>query len=203
QFNRIDPAMSTPQLLINPAFPTYNYDVIDGVTYRIDVTQPARYTPQGRIADAQARRIVDLAFRGQPVTDAMEFVVATNNYRASGGGNFPGGRLEHRLRDRRDQPGDHQGLADRPEDGGRDRHADLVLRAHRDAGPGGLRVLARCEEPHRSRHAHPPHRRREERLRALRADVALSKHAEPSVGRRRQIPAACPTEAGPSVAETL
>jgi 2',3'-cyclic-nucleotide 2'-phosphodiesterase/3'-nucleotidase len=90
QFNRIDPAVTTPQLLINPAFPTYNYDVIDGVTYRIDVTQPARYTPQGRMADAQARRIVDLTFRGQPVTDAMEFVVATNNYRASGGGNFPG-----------------------------------------------------------------------------------------------------------------
>ncbi len=90
QFNRIDPAVTTPQLLINPAFPTFNYDVIDGVTYRIDVTQPARYTPQGRIADAQARRIVDLTFRGQPVTDAMEFVVATNNYRASGGGNFPG-----------------------------------------------------------------------------------------------------------------
>ena len=90
QFNRIDPAMTTPQLLINPAFPTFNYDVIDGVTYRIDVTRPARYTPQGRIADAQARRIVDLTFRSQPVTDAMEFVVATNNYRASGGGNFPG-----------------------------------------------------------------------------------------------------------------
>ena len=90
QFNRIDPAVTTPQPLINSAFPTYNYDVIDGVTYRIDVTRPARYTPQGRIADAQARRIVDLAFRGQPVIDAMEFVVATNNYRASGGGNFPG-----------------------------------------------------------------------------------------------------------------
>jgi len=90
QFNRIDPAVTTPQLLINPAFPTYNFDVIDGVTYRIDVTRPARYTPQGRLADAQARRIVDLTFRGQPVTGAMEFVVATNNYRASGGGNFPG-----------------------------------------------------------------------------------------------------------------
>ena len=90
QFNRIDPAVTTPQLLINPAFPTFNYDVIDGVTYRIDVTRPARYTPQGRIADAQARRIVDLTFRSQPVTDAMEFVIATNNYRASGGGNFPG-----------------------------------------------------------------------------------------------------------------
>jgi len=90
QFNRIDPALTTPQPLVNTAFPTFNYDVIDGVTYRIDVTQPARYTPQGRMADAQARRILDLRFQGQPVTDTMEFVVATNNYRASGGGNFPG-----------------------------------------------------------------------------------------------------------------
>ncbi len=90
QFNRVDPALTAPQPLVNTAFPTFNYDVIDGVTYRIDVTQPARYTPQGRLADSNARRIVDLRFQGQPVTDAMEFIVATNNYRASGGGNFPG-----------------------------------------------------------------------------------------------------------------
>ena len=90
QFNRVDPALTTPQPLLNATFPTFNFDVIDGVTYRIDVTQPARYTPQGRLADANARRIVDLRFQGQPVTDAMEFIVATNNYRASGGGNFPG-----------------------------------------------------------------------------------------------------------------
>jgi 2',3'-cyclic-nucleotide 2'-phosphodiesterase/3'-nucleotidase len=90
QFNRIDPALTTPQPLVNTTFPTFNYDVIDGVTYQIDVTQPARYTPQGRLADPGARRIVDLRFQGRPVTDAMEFVVATNNYRASGGGNFPG-----------------------------------------------------------------------------------------------------------------
>ena len=35
-------------------------------------------------------RIKNLAFNGAPVTDDMEFVVATNNYRASGGGSFPG-----------------------------------------------------------------------------------------------------------------
>ncbi len=90
QFNRIDPAQTTPQPLVNTAFPTFNFDVIDGVTYRIDVTQPARYTPQGRIADANARRIVDLRFEGRPLDDAQEFIVATNNYRAGGGGNFPG-----------------------------------------------------------------------------------------------------------------
>jgi 2',3'-cyclic-nucleotide 2'-phosphodiesterase/3'-nucleotidase len=37
----------------------------------------------------QARRIVDLRHKGQPVGDTAEFAVATNNYRASGGGNFP------------------------------------------------------------------------------------------------------------------
>jgi 2',3'-cyclic-nucleotide 2'-phosphodiesterase/3'-nucleotidase len=89
-FNRIDVSRTDEQPLINPAFPAFNFDVIDGVTYRIDVTQPARYAVDGKLADANARRIVDLRFNGQPISETAEFIVATNNYRASGGGNFPG-----------------------------------------------------------------------------------------------------------------
>jgi 2',3'-cyclic-nucleotide 2'-phosphodiesterase/3'-nucleotidase len=76
--------------LINPDFPSYNFDIIDGVTYKIDVSQPPRFAPKGELMNATATRIIDLAYQGTPVTDNMEFIVATNNYRAGGGGSFPG-----------------------------------------------------------------------------------------------------------------
>lgn len=89
QFNRIDPAGAAEQNLINTSFPTFNFDTIDGVRYEIDVTQPARYARDGKLVEPQARRIVNLAFEGKPIDDQARFIVVTNNYRASGGGNFP------------------------------------------------------------------------------------------------------------------
>ncbi len=88
-FNRIDPAGAAEQLLLNPAFPSFNFDTIDGVSYRIDVTQPARYERSGKLVAPQSRRIVELLYRGKPLAEDAEFLVVTNNYRASGGGNFP------------------------------------------------------------------------------------------------------------------
>ncbi|QJE02589.1 bifunctional 2',3'-cyclic-nucleotide 2'-phosphodiesterase/3'-nucleotidase [Massilia forsythiae] len=80
RFNTIDPHRTEAQELINPAFPSYNFDTVTSpeLSYEIDVTQPP------------GRRIVKLQLRGAPVTERQAFLVATNNYRASGGGNFPG-----------------------------------------------------------------------------------------------------------------
>ena len=90
-FHRIDPAGPPEQALIDTAFPSFNFDTIDGVTYRIDVTQPARYDRGGKLVAPDAHRIRELRLSdGKPVDDAAFFAVVTNNYRASGGGNFPG-----------------------------------------------------------------------------------------------------------------
>ena len=89
QFNQIDASSSAPQELINNAFPTYNFDVIDGIEYKIDVTQPARYDAEGHVAYENAHRIQQVTFQGKALDEKAEFLVATNNYRAGGGGHFP------------------------------------------------------------------------------------------------------------------
>ncbi|GGZ48784.1 bifunctional metallophosphatase/5'-nucleotidase [Streptomyces bluensis] len=57
--------------------PDYNYDVVSGLTYEIDIARPA------------GSRVTNVRFEGAPLDDAQQFVFAVNNYRANGGGNFP------------------------------------------------------------------------------------------------------------------
>jgi 2',3'-cyclic-nucleotide 2'-phosphodiesterase/3'-nucleotidase len=88
QFNELNTG-SAEQFIQNEAFPTYLFDVIEGVTYQIDTTVPARFNSDGSINDAGAERIQNLRFNGQPIQPDREFALVTNNYRAFGGGNFP------------------------------------------------------------------------------------------------------------------
>ncbi|AYN41856.1 twin-arginine translocation signal domain-containing protein [Streptomyces dangxiongensis] len=57
--------------------PDYNYDYVSGLSYDIDIAQPA------------GSRIRNLTFQGAALDDAQQFVLAVNNYRANGGGAFP------------------------------------------------------------------------------------------------------------------
>ncbi|GLW37908.1 2',3'-cyclic-nucleotide 2'-phosphodiesterase [Pectobacterium actinidiae] len=85
QFKHIDPSKREPQSLLNwDGFRTYNFDVIDGVNYQIDVTQPARYDSECTLINDKAHRIKALTFNGKPIDPKATFLIATNNYRAYG-----------------------------------------------------------------------------------------------------------------------
>ncbi len=82
QFAQINPALASEQDLV-PSYGTiYNYDVFYGennaLKYQIDVTKPG------------GSRIANLSYLGKAVLDSDDFIVATNDYRAGGGGNVPG-----------------------------------------------------------------------------------------------------------------
>jgi 2',3'-cyclic-nucleotide 2'-phosphodiesterase/3'-nucleotidase len=87
RFATIDPAKTTQQELLNPGQPGFNFDSFtsDDIHYEIDVTKPLPLAGQ-----KAAGRIKNLTYKGAPMALDAEFIVATNNYRASGGGNFPG-----------------------------------------------------------------------------------------------------------------
>lgn len=90
QFNQIDLQSNQPQQLINwDEFRTYNFDVIDGVSYQIDVTQPAKYDGECKLLNPDTQRITGLTFQGKPLDMNQDFLIATNNYRAYSD-KFPG-----------------------------------------------------------------------------------------------------------------
>ena len=88
-FAKIVPGQAD-QTLLRQDMPPYGFDVIEGVTYQIDLTAPPRFSPRGVQIAPDARRIVDLRHDGRLVGDDDGFVLAVNSFRSAGGGQFPG-----------------------------------------------------------------------------------------------------------------
>ena len=183
------PAKGGEQQLINDKFPAFNFDVIAGVQYKIDPTQPSRYDVDGKLVDPEAHRIKNLTFDGKPVADDQVFIVATNNYRAGGGGNFPGNDGKTIvLRCARPHP--------------RCDHA-LHRRAQGDRAEGRRIVVARRAA--RERHGDLPHRpergflsaRRDQGREARRRTGGLREVSRRRLGRRRAAPACTTVILGP------
>lgn len=73
-FNHITPG-SVEAPLVNALVPGHDFDVLHGLTWQIDL-------------GATDARISDIRHRGAPIGTDQRFVVALNNYRATGGGGF-------------------------------------------------------------------------------------------------------------------
>jgi len=70
------PASASAPLQPDPEIPGYNFDIVSGVDYTIDVTRPI------------GSRITRLDYRGSAVRDVQTFTMALNNYRQTGGGGY-------------------------------------------------------------------------------------------------------------------
>ena len=88
-FRQITPGRHD-QPLIDQHHPAYNCDTLFGLTYEFDLTQPARFGPDGSIHNPDASRLRNLCYQGKPVACDDAFIVATNGYRTNGGGGFQG-----------------------------------------------------------------------------------------------------------------
>ncbi|WP_449403645.1 bifunctional 2',3'-cyclic-nucleotide 2'-phosphodiesterase/3'-nucleotidase [Exiguobacterium artemiae] len=86
QFNEVTDAQTD---LLNKEFRSYNFDILDGLTYDIDITKPAKFDFNGVVVKEDASRVQNIKYQGKEITDDQEFLVATNNYRA-GSASFPG-----------------------------------------------------------------------------------------------------------------
>ncbi len=61
---------------VDPTFPGFNFDIVAGADYTLDVSRPAGH------------RVTKLEVKGRPVEPTDSFTLALNNYRQSGGGGY-------------------------------------------------------------------------------------------------------------------
>ena len=95
-FNQLRPG-SSDTLLRDNRMPGYHFEIVYGLRVEYDLSQPARYTPDGRLINPDARRVVRAELDGQPLDPRAEIVMATNSYRVGGTGGFPGATLTRSL----------------------------------------------------------------------------------------------------------
>ncbi len=86
-FHRIEPG-SAGQMLLDPALPGHDFDVLHGLHYEIDLSVPPRFHPDGSLRAPDSRRIRAATHGGRPIRPDARFAVALNSYRAGGGGPF-------------------------------------------------------------------------------------------------------------------
>ncbi len=87
-YNQLLP-LGEAQFLYDRDTPTYNREAIYGLSYAVDLSQPARYAMDGSLINPQARRVNNICWRGVQIAPEQEFLLVTNDYRGGGGGNFP------------------------------------------------------------------------------------------------------------------
>ena len=97
-FHQITPG-SHDAPLVRSDMPSFDFDLMDGLHFRIDLSQPPRFDPRGDLLNPGARRIVGLSHKGRALDPAARFVVVTNSYRAAGSGGFAGCRADRVLVD--------------------------------------------------------------------------------------------------------
>ncbi|MDM7933252.1 bifunctional 2',3'-cyclic-nucleotide 2'-phosphodiesterase/3'-nucleotidase [Tabrizicola sp.] len=81
-FRQIMPG-ETDAILHDLSVPSFTFDVIPRLSYAIDLSQPARFSPDGRLANPNAHRIVGLRLDGQPLDPGQTLLLVSNNHRAS------------------------------------------------------------------------------------------------------------------------
>lgn len=84
-FNRLEIG-EAKQPLLRPRFPGHNFDVVHGLSYTVDLSQPAKYRPCGRLDHPTSTRIASATIGGRDIDLKQQFIVASNTHRVYGGG---------------------------------------------------------------------------------------------------------------------
>ena len=99
QFATLNPRGVEGPLLVD-GVPSFDFDLIDALSFRIDLSEPPRFDIHGCVL-TEGRRIKGLTYRGVRIGRQDRFVLATNSFRAAGSGGFAGCRADRVILDDR------------------------------------------------------------------------------------------------------